>query len=239
MAPSDSRQVPGSGAEQIPERLAAVRARIAAAAHDAGRDPTAVRIVAVSKFQPAAAVATAFAAGQMDIGESRAQELTAKLDQVPDGVRWHFVGRLQRNKVNDVVGRVDLIHSVDRTRLAEAIAARAQRIGVVQRVLLQVNVAGEERKGGTRPGDLAALAERVAGLDGVEPTGLMTIPPLDADPAPVFERLRALRAQLAATFPGIVELSMGMSADMEAAVAHGATIVRIGTAIFGARPRNR
>lgn len=239
MAPSDSRQMPGSGAEQIPARLAAVRARIAAAAHDAGRDPTAVRIVAVSKFQPAAAVATALAAGQVDIGESRAQELTAKLDQVPDGVRWHFVGQLQRNKVNDVVGRVDLIHSVDRTRLAEAIAARAQRIGVVQRVLLQVNVAGEERKGGIRPEDLPALAERIAGLDGVEATGLMTIPPLDADPAAVFGRLRALRAQVADTVPGIVELSMGMSADLEAAVAQGATIVRIGTAIFGARPRTR
>jgi hypothetical protein len=138
-----------------------------------------------------------------------------------------------------VVGQVDLIHSVDRISLAETVSAQAVTSDVVQQVLVQVDVAGEERKGGCPPDQVPALLERIGALDGVRATGLMTIPPLDGDPAPMFERLRALRARLLPTFPQLTELSMGMSADLEVAIAHGATIVRVGTAIFGARPHNR
>lgn len=230
---------PRTGSLDLPARLAAVRHRIAVAARSVGRDPTAVRLVAVSKLHPSTAIVAAHDAGQMDFGESRAQELDAKLAQhPPSGLRWHFVGRLQRNKVRLVAGRVVLIHSVDRAALAESIAAHMRTTGGCQDVLIQVNVTGEERKGGCRPADLSALAERIAGLDGIRVTGLMTIPPLAAEPDAVFDRLRALRAQLAATVPGVVELSMGMSNDFESAVTHGATIVRVGTAIFGARPRD-
>jgi hypothetical protein len=224
---------------EIARRLADVRGRIAAAARQAGRDPTDVRLLAISKFQPVEAVRAAVAAGQTEFGENRAQELADKLAEAPAGARWHFVGRLQRNKVKQVVGRVELIHSVDRVPLAEAVSAQAARRDVHQRVLVQVDIGGEPQKGGCAPDDVPSLLDRIGRLDGISAVGLMTIPPLDADPVPMFERLRALRAQHSPTFPELVELSMGMSADLEAAVAHGATIVRVGTAIFGPRPRNR
>jgi hypothetical protein len=223
----------------IAERLAAVRARIDAAARSVGREPGEVRLVAISKFQPMAAIHAAFAAGQVDFGENRAQELVAKLPDAPAGARWHFVGRLQRNKVKQVVGQVELIHSVDRVPLAEAIAGHASKEGLHQRMLVQVNVAGEQAKGGCSPDALPALLTRIAEFDRVSAVGLMTVPPLDADPVAMFEQLRALLARHAPNFPGLVELSMGMSADLEAAVGAGATIVRVGTAIFGPRPRNR
>ena len=220
----------------IPGRLAEVRGRIAAAALRAGREPGDVRLIAISKFQPLSAIRAALAAGQLEFGENRAQELDAKLASPPAGARWHFVGGLQRNKVKQVVGRVELIHSVDRMSLAEAIAAYADRRGLCQRVLVQVDVAGDLHKGGCTPEELPVLLGGIAELDGVSAVGLMTIPPIDADPATMFARLRALRARYAPGFPELVELSMGMSADLEAAVTHGATIVRVGTAIFGARP---
>lgn len=228
------------GVGDVAPRLRTVRARIAAAARAARRDPADIRLVAISKYQPLAKIAAAHAAGQIDIGESRAQELDAKLTAGPPrGVRWHFVGQLQRNKVRMVAGRVVLIHSVDRLRLADAVASHMQSLDGTQDVLIQVNVVGEERKGGCAPADLPVLAERIAGLDGIRAVGLMTIPPLDADPEPVFAELRAMRARLAADHPSVRELSMGMSGDLEAAVAAGATIVRVGTAIFGPRPDGR
>lgn len=230
---------PAGARTDIAERLAQVRARIDRAARVAGREPSEVRLVAISKFQPLAAIHAAFTAGQVDFGENRAQELVAKLAGAPSGVRWHFVGRLQRNKVKQVAGQVELIHSVDRVQLAEAIADQAGKSGLHQRVLVQVNVAGEQAKGGCSPDALPALLARIAELDGISAVGLMTIPPLTADPTAMFEQLRALRARHASGFPGLVELSMGMSADLEAAVGAGATIVRVGTAIFGVRPRNR
>lgn len=223
----------------IAGRLARVRQRIDGAARAAGRDPRGVQLVAISKFQPLAAVQTAVVAGQVDFGENRAQELVSKLPDAPDGVRWHFVGRLQRNKAKLVVGQVHLIHSVDRVSLAETVSAHAVGHDIVQQVLVQVDVAGEERKGGCPPDQVPALLERMAELDGVRAAGLMVIPPIDGDAAAMFERLRALRARLLPTFPQLAELSMGMSADLEAAISHGATILRVGTAIFGARPHNR
>lgn len=223
----------------VPGRLAAVRRRIAEACRAADRDPTAVRIVAVSKFQPLAKILAAHDAGQAVFGESRAQELDAKLADAPPDLTWDFVGRLQRNKVDLVAGRVARIHSVDRARLADAIADRMGELGGTQDVLIQVNVTGEERKGGCRPDEAPGLADHIAGLDGIAAVGLMTIPPLHVDPGAVFAELCALRARLAAEHPAVTELSMGMSGDLEPAIAAGATIVRVGTAIFGARPQGQ
>lgn len=238
MAATQDESAMGVDPGDIADRLAQVRQRIDDAARAAGRAPRDVRLVAISKFQPLVAVQAAVAAGQVDFGENRAQELVSKLPDAPHGVRWHFVGRLQRNKAKLVVGQVDLIHSVDRVSLAETVSAHAVARGIVQRVLVQVDVAGEERKGGSPPDQVLPLLQRSAELDGVQATGLMTIPPIDSEPAAMFERLRALRARLLPTFPQLTELSMGMSADLEVAVASGATIVRVGTAIFGPRPRN-
>ncbi|HSJ44928.1 MAG TPA: YggS family pyridoxal phosphate-dependent enzyme [Euzebyales bacterium] len=223
---------------RVAARLAAVRRRIATAARAAGRLPDDVRLVAVSKFHPLDRIRAAFDAGQLEFGESRAQELDAKLAEDPPAeLRWHFVGRLQRNKVRLVAGRVVLVHSVDRIRLADAIADHMASVGGNQDVLIQVNVTGEQRKDGCRPEDIEDLAERIAELPGVTATGLMAIPPLDVDPDAVFARLRALRAQVASGHPEVVELSMGMSGDLEVAIANGATIVRVGTDVFGPRSR--
>jgi pyridoxal phosphate enzyme (YggS family) len=210
--------------------LAEVRERIAAAALGAGRDPGAVRLVAATKTVPAERVAEAVALGVTDIGENRAQELIAKADAVDElasstaALCWHFLGRLQRNKVRSLAARVTWWQSVDRDPLGTAIARHAPGA----RVLVEVNLAGEPQKGGCAPGDAARLVDafRKAGLR-VE--GLMTIPPAGEDPRPWFAALRELADAL-----GVHELSMGMTDDFEAAVAEGATMVRIGRAIFGA-----
>jgi hypothetical protein len=209
--------------------LTEVRERIAAAARAAGRGAGQVTLVAVSKEVDADAVAAAGAAGQRDFGENRAQELIAKagqLDARGTTVTWHFIGRLQRNKVKAIAPLVALWHSVDRIEIGEAVARHAPGA----RVLVQVNVAGEDRKGGCRPVELAALVDRFATLGlGVE--GLMTVPPLMGDPRPHFAALRELATRL-----GVTTLSMGMSGDFEAAIAEGSTLVRVGRAVFGSRP---
>lgn len=219
----------------IAPRVEQVRERIAAAASDAGRDPGEVTLVAVAKTFGADAVVEAAEAGVSDIGESRVQELTDKAAVVGDRVRWHFVGHLQTNKVKAVVGVAGLIHSLDRLPLAERISARAQASGLSQRVLVQVNVAGEDSKHGVAPEEAPALAEQAAALPGLEVAGLMTIPPAATDPRVHFAALRELRDRLTKVLPGATELSMGMSADFEVAVAEGATLVRVGEAIFGPR----
>jgi len=226
---------------QLAGRLADVDRRVTAAAERAGRARAEVTVVAVSKRFDADAVRSALQAGQTDFGESQAQELRRKAAQVGDGVRWHFVGRLQRNKVPELVGLVSLVHSVDRIELAEALAARA-RAGrastgaPAQRVLVQVNAGEDPRKGGCSVGDAGALVSRVRELDGLACEGLMTVPPMGTDPRPVFARLRALRDELRARFPEVAALSMGMTDDFEVAIEEGATIVRVGEAIFGPRP---
>lgn len=239
MSPTSLAAAGGSAPAEIRERLAAVRARIAAAAERAGREPGAVTLVAVSKSAPTEAVQAAREAGQLDFGESRVQELQAKAAAVDSGVRWHVVGRLQRNKVKQVVGAVSLVHSVDRSALADALAARAQTLGRVQRVLLQVNVAGETGKGGCAPGEVPGLLDRFRALEGLSCEGLMTIPPLAAAPGPIYAQLRELRDAAQSRYPEVRHLSMGMSRDLEAAVAEGATVVRVGEAIFGSRPDER
>jgi len=225
----------------VAQRVAAVRRRVAAAAAAADRRPADVRVLAVSKTHPPESAAAAVAAGIVDLGENRVQELTAKQPLV-EGARWHLIGALQRNKVRDVVGRQILVHSLDRRSLADALSGRAQRQDVVQRVLVQVNVGDDPAKGGCHLDELDELVAYARALPNLAVEGLMTIPPMPtpgADPAesarPHFAALREARDGLRSRYPEVVHLSMGMSADLEAAVAEGATMVRLGTAIFGPR----
>jgi len=214
----------------VAARLAEVRERIAAAARAAGRDPADVALVAVSKEVGADAVVEALAAGQRDFGENRAQELAAKVAAIPaprgeEAPVWHFIGRLQRNKVHAIAGAVSLWHSIDRADLGETVARHAPGA----RVLVQVNVADEPQKGGCPPAEAGALADALRAL-GLSVEGLMTVPPLAGDPRPWFAALRDLADRL-----GLATLSMGMSGDFEHAIAEGATIVRVGTSVFGPR----
>ena len=206
----------------IADRLAALRASI----------PASVTLVAVSKTHGPDAIREAYRAGQRDFGENYAQEWREKADALADldGLRWHFIGSLQTNKVKILAGRVAAIHTVDRVELAREISKRFAARGATARVFLEVNTGGEETKSGCAPGDAAALAEAVRALPAIAVAGLMCIPPLDADPRPHFRALRALRDGL-----GLAELSMGMSADWRIAIEEGSTCVRIGTAIFGSR----
>ena len=217
----------------IAENWREVKARVDEACRAAGRDPAEVTIVAVSKTHPASAVREAAAAGATDFGENYAQELAEKRGECGD-VRWHFIGRLQRNKAKLVAGHVALVHAVDSVELAAELGKRA---GGIQPVLLAVNVAGEASKGGVAEALAPELARAVARTSGVRLDGLMTMPPPDEDPRRYFDALRALRDRLASELGPLPVLSMGMSGDFEAAVACGATHVRIGTAIFGSRPR--
>ncbi len=222
----------------LADRYESVRARVAAAAERSGRSPSEVTLVAVSKTWPADVLAKAADAGVTVFGENRAQELKEKHAVLSSRVRWHFVGPLQSNKVRAVVGVAELVHSVDRYGLAEAIGRRAAALGIVQDVLVEVNVGGEATKHGVEPAGAVRLAEEVAALDGVAVRGLMAIPPRTAGAEatrPYFRDLAALRDLVAATVPGARELSMGMSADYEQAIEEGSTIVRVGEAIFGPR----
>lgn len=231
------------GPPDVAARVAAVRERIAAAARRAGRGPAEVLLVAATKDVDAGAIRAAADAGVTDVGENRVQEMLAKQDALRDDpsgsrLRWHFIGALQRNKVGQVVGRTALVHSVDGPRLALALARRAAAAGIVQEALLEVNVAGEPTKHGVPLEEVEAAAREVAGLEGLRLRGLMAVPPPQPDPErarPFFRALRAARDRVAARVSGAVELSMGMTADFEVAVEEGATIVRVGTAIFGPR----
>jgi pyridoxal phosphate enzyme (YggS family) len=223
-------------AEEIARNLTEVRARIGAAARAAGRTPESVRLLAVSKKMPADDVRAAIAAGQRAFGENYAQELRDKaalLAAEPAPPEWHFIGPLQSNKVKYVAGKVALVHSIDSAALLDAFEAR----GAPQACLVQVNVAGEASKRGLAMADLPALLDRFAGARFVRCQGLMLIPPR-GDARPHFAALRSLRDREAARprqNVDLSELSMGMTEDLEAAIAEGATIVRVGTAIFGPR----
>jgi len=217
---------------EVAARWRDVRARVDAACARAGRAPGEVTVVAVSKTQPASAVRDAAAAGATDFGENYAQELVAKAADCPPELRWHFIGRLQRNKAKLVAGRVALIHAVDGLELAVELGKRADR---VQPMLMAVNLAGEATKGGVGADAAPALAAQLARIAGVRLDGLMTMPPPDVDSTPHFVALRELRDRLAGEIGPLPVLSMGMSGDFEVAIACGATHVRIGTAIFGPR----
>ena len=225
----------------IADNLNIIRDRIAAAALKAGRDPATVRLVSVSKTQPAEAVAEAARGGQFLFGENYVQEFAAKVADVKEPVEWHFIGSLQSNKVKYIAGLVTLIHSVDRLSLAEEIDRQWGKLGKSCDVLIQVNIAEEATKSGTTSAGLLDLVRSVAGLPHIRVRGLMTMPPFFDDPEgarPYFRELRRLAGEIAAAgIPGLTmaELSMGMSGDFEAAIAEGATLVRIGTAVFGER----
>lgn len=219
---------------RVAEGLREVRERIERACAKAGRSPSEVTLVAVSKVHPADAVREAYAAGQRVFGENYVQELADKSGALADleDLRWHFIGHLQRNKVREVVRAGAWVETVDSERLAAELDKRAPD-GKPVPILLQVNVAGEAQKSGCSPEELPRLIERARALPHLELRGLMTIPPLGEVPEasrPHFARLRELAAP-----HGLRELSMGMSADLEVAIEEGATIVRVGTAIFGAR----
>jgi pyridoxal phosphate enzyme (YggS family) len=227
-------------AEAFRNRIRSIRERIDAAASRAGRQPGEVGLIAVSKTFPAEAIRRAAEAGLREFGESRMQEAAGKLEALSElDARWHLIGHLQRNKVNAAVGRFAMIHSVDSARLIEALERRAAALDVRQPILLQLNVAGEASKFGAPPEALDELVGALGAAPHLVCEGLMTIPPWseDAEAArPHFARLRSLLGRLPAT-DNIrpIHLSMGMSGDFEAAVEEGATMVRVGTAIFGGR----
>ena len=220
----------------LADAIRRVRARIAEAARRVGRDPAEIGLVAVTKGIGADSIRLAASAGITCIGESRLQEAMAKAAELADrGLEWHLIGHLQRNKVPQAVGRFALFHGVDSEPLMEAVSDRALRSGIRQRILLQINVAADPGKHGFSPAELAPALDKAAGLDGIQVDGLMTIPALDPEPEAarsVFHGLRELRDRVA---PGLKELSMGMSGDFEVAIEEGSTMVRVGSAIFGAR----
>ncbi len=211
-----------------------MRARIAAAARAAGRAPDTVTLVAVSKTQPAEAVLAALAAGQTVFGENRVQEATQKfpaLRPAHPALRLHLIGGLQTNKAREAVRIADVIESLDRPRLADAIADAAAREGRMPRLFIEVNTGAEPQKSGIPREAADAFIDACQTRFGAALTGLMCVPPAGEDPAPHFAWLAARAAR-----HGLPDLSMGMSADFETAIAHGATFVRVGTAIFGHRP---
>ena len=226
----------------IADNLASIQERISKAALRADRDPAAIRLVAVSKTVSTESIREAIAAGVTTLGENYVQEARNKIARIGKQVEWHFIGHLQSNKARSAVDLFSMIHSVDRLSLAEALNQEANKQGKFLPVLIQVNIAGEESKSGINPQETLQLLERIAGLQHLSVLGLMTMPPWFEDPEdarPHFNALRKLREELAnKKIHGVSlqELSMGMSGDFEVAIEEGATLVRVGTAIFG--PRN-
>lgn len=223
----------------VSARLDQVRARVTAACLRAGRDPAEVTLVAVSKLHPVELIREAYSAGQRDFGENYVQELTAKRRALEDltDLRWHFIGHLQSNKARELSPFVQCVHTVDSPKLARELDRRVRQCNRVVDVLVQVNVGGEEQKSGCAPGLLGSVLDAVTDCSSLRLRGLMTVPPHTVDPslsAVFFDSLRTLRD----THGGpsrLPQLSMGMTHDLEPAIASGATIVRIGTAIFGER----
>ena len=228
----------------LSQNVKAVREKIAAAAIAAGRDPAEITLCAATKTQTSETIRAAIAAGVSLCGENRVQELTAHLEaNAYSGADVHFIGRLQTNKVRQVVGRVSLIHSVDSPRLLQAVEAQAAKLGLIQDILLEVNVAGEASKGGVSLRELPALVRLAQDAPHVRLRGLMAIPPAaraPGDSRKYFSQMRNLFVDIMKEMSDnqcIMDcLSMGMSADYEDAIAEGATLVRVGTALFGPRP---
>jgi pyridoxal phosphate enzyme (YggS family) len=226
------------GAE-LAANLADFRERLAAACAACGRDPADITLIAVTKTFPASDLRLLAELGVTDLGENRDQEAASKHEQLADlPVRWHFVGALQRNKARSVVRYADVVHSVDRTALVDALGAAAAKAGRQVTALVQVSVdpAGEaEGRSGASPSAVAGLAEAIAAAPGLELGGVMAVAPLGADPDPAFARLAEVATSLRAAHPGATIVSAGMSGDFESALRHGATHLRIGTALLGRR----
>jgi len=220
--------------------LEEVKERIEKACQMAGRSPSEVRILGATKTVPPEKIRSFYRCGLRLFGENRVQEFLRKYDSLTDlDIEWHFIGRLQSNKVKYILGKVELIHSLDRDSLLRELEKRAERIGLTQQCLIEVNLGGEETKGGLSPDEVLPFLERVMECQHVAVRGLMAIPPYSEDPErsrPYFVKLRNLRDSLESTL-GITlkDLSMGMSGDFEVAVEEGATIVRLGTILFGER----
>jgi PLP dependent protein len=227
--------------QNLPAVLSEVRARMARAAAVAGRSAHSVTLLAVGKAQPAGLLAAAADCGVSDFGESYLQEALAKIAALrARELTWHFIGRIQANKTRPIAATFTWVHALDRARIAERLAAQRPPTAAPLNVCLEVNIAGEASKGGVMPAELPELAAVVARLPRLALRGLMCIPPEESEPARQrawFARLRALRDDLNAAGYSLDTLSMGMSADFEAAILEGATIVRLGTVLFGARPR--
>jgi PLP dependent protein len=224
---------PHEASGNLGQALGTVRARVASAAIASGRLPSDVTLVAVSKTHPAAAVEAALRAGQHDFGENRVAEAASKfpaLREVWPDLRLHLIGGLQTNKAEQAVALVDMIESLDRPRLADALARAADRVGRLPDLLVQVNIGNEPQKSGVPTQDADHFIAACRTRFGASMRGLMCIPPADADPVPHFNALAAMARQ-----HGLQVISMGMSGDFEAAIRAGATHVRVGTAIFGAR----
>lgn len=220
----------------LADNISAINARIHAAAMASGRDPAAVQLLAVSKTKPAVAIREAYAAGLADFGENYLQEALTKQQELSDlPLIWHFIGPIQSNKTKAIAEHFDWVHSVDRLKIAQRLSEQRPAGRPALNVCLQVNVSGEASKSGCAPADLPALAAAVSALPGLRLRGLMAIPEpteVRAEQEAAFATLAQLQAQLGL---GLDTLSMGMSHDLEAAIAQGATWVRIGTALFGAR----
>jgi hypothetical protein len=221
------------------ERVTAVRERIARAVASAGRAPESVRLVAVAKRHPASAVREAYDLGLRSFGENYAQELVSKAAEVGTlpGIEWHMIGHLQTNKARHVAPVVAMVHTIDSAHVAAELGKRAAKLGRTIGALIEVNVAADAAKSGCTPDELPAIIDAVRATPNLELRGLMTMPPYNDDvetSRPFFARLRELQGRHGGPF-ALPELSMGMSHDMEVAIAEGATIVRIGTAIFGER----
>ena len=236
--------------EPIANRLQEIRQRMTAAANRAGRDPTQVQLVAVSKTHPISAIGEAIAADQTDFGENRLEELAEKIEQAAqlglrEQIRWHIIGTIQSRKSGETVAlwqaaQCALLHSVDTLKLARRLSRDAASAGVVLSILLEVNVSGEESKHGFTPAELRQTIGEIAALPAIDLQGLMTMAPLEVAAEatrPVFRSLRLLRDELQASHPQLAlpHLSMGMTNDFEVAIEEGATLIRVGSAIFGTR----
>lgn len=224
--------------EQLAAGLAEVEERVAAACRQAARDPAGVRLVAVSKTWPATDVRLLHGLGVTDFGENRDAEARGKAAELADlGLTWHFVGAVQSSKAASVARYADVVHSLDRRSLLTALARGAAAAGRTVDVLLQVSLDGDPRRGGAAEADLPALAEATELSEGLRLRGLMAVAPLDADPDAAFAELARIAERTRADHPAATELSAGMTGDLEQAVRHGATLLRVGTALFGHRSR--
>ena len=226
--------------QNLPAVLLEVRTRMAQAAAAAGRSAQSVTLLAVGKAQPLGLLAAAADCGVSDFGESYLQEALPKIAALQErALSWHFIGRIQANKTRSIAENFAWVHALDRLKVAERLGAQRPHYAPPLNVCLQVNIAGEDTKGGIAPAELPALAAAVAGVPRLALRGLMCIPPEETEPARQrtwFARLRVLKDELNAAGHSLDTLSMGMSADFEAAIQEGATIVRLGTVLFGARP---
>lgn len=228
----------------IGNNLSAIRKRVEEAAIRSGRDKNSVTLIAVSKMNPAEAVNEAVKHGQKVFGENKVQELLDKQEHTEDGLEWHLIGHLQTNKVRQVIGRVKLIHSVDTLKLAETIDKESQKKGVITDILLEVNIGHEESKFGILPEDVSSFVDSIKELHNIRIKGLMTVAPIcekDEDNRGYFKKMKELFVDISSKDNDNIDmsvLSMGMSSDFEIAIEEGATHVRVGTSVFGARNYN-